>query len=64
METNIENLQYLLSKMVEVNTGYLDAITTRDIMILRLNSEADGLRRRIEELEFASELPVGIEVSQ
>ena len=48
METNIENLQHLLSQIIDINTNYLAAIVAKDQRIL-----ADV--QRIAELETQCE---------
>ena len=65
METNIENLQYLLSKFVEVNTGYLASIVAKDQRILSMQRHIDELELHNETLEkqWRSELPMDAEVN-
>ena len=66
METNIENLQYLLSKFVDINTGYLASIVAKDTRILSMQRHIDELELQVETLEkqWRAELPMEAEVSQ
>ena len=59
-----DELRQVLMEYTGINDGYVKCLAAKDAVILRLNSEAEGLHRRIEELENAYDIPKGGEGSE
>ena len=64
MFNNMEEARTTLHTSVSIIDNYVQALIRKDTLILAQDETIAQLRRRIEELEYASELPKSAEVSQ
>jgi len=64
MFKDMEEARELLHTAVGINDGYVKVLLRKDSLILELEENIEVLKRRVEELENAYELPRTAEVSQ